>query len=220
MTQSKEFFVEIGRELARVKSSYQELSPKMKLEAGLCRLHDPLAEEKKLNRHYAVSGPEARELSRSRHSSVSGNTIYCMFTLYEFVQWEGREPIHEVSRMQAQMKISKVEFCTPHGMLRHAPQRYVVVRGSVHRTDHQDITSADAPAAAPVVNIGDRVEILYDTESCSGRILGVARRGNSVVRTYKFVPQEFIMNGGFAKVTLDLIGVRPKILPFDRKAVI
>ncbi len=220
MAREKNFFGEIGGELARIRSSYQELSPKMRLEAGLCRLHDPLAEEKKLNRHYAVSGPEAGELSRSKHSSVNGNTIYCMFTLHEFVQWEGREPIHGVSRMQAQIKINKVEFCTPHGILRHTPWRYVVVQGNVHQTSHQSIMSVDAPAAAPVVNVGDRVEILYDTETCSGRILGVARRGNSVVRTYKFVPQKFIMNGGFAKVTLDLIGVRPKILPFKQKAAI
>lgn len=223
--------VQTGRELAAMVSSYKGWPSARVSEAGICQLRSRRGKDRNLNRHYAVSGPSAFDIDRSyRSSEIGGSTpLYAMMDFIEYGQYEGSECIMALSTLRAQIKINHLEHCRKGLMLSQEPQRYLKMRGKVHRVcDFQTIPifcSDDScraaegepnngmyrcgmVAAPEVVEASDRIEILYDSLTDTGRILGVVHAGNTRVSIYSYVPEKFIAGGGFANVTLDVICAR------------
>lgn len=222
----------LGRELAAVVSSYASWPAIEVSEAGTCQLRSRRGKEQSLNRHYAVSGPSMLDISRSYHSrEVGGQTaLYAMMDIIEYGQYEDSDCIMGLSTLRAQVKVTHVEYCRKGLALSREPQRYVRIKGHVHWTSDLKPTplfcsNADCRAAkgepnhgmyscamtaAPAVTaVGDRLELLYDSSTGTGRILAVAHLGSKRgVELYSFVPEKFILAGGFANVTLDIICAR------------
>lgn len=223
--------VNVGRELASITSSYKEWPAATISEAGFCQLRDSRGKEQRLNRHYAVSGPSLFDIDRSfrSHKNVDETVLYAMMSFIEYGQYEDSDCVMALSSLKAQIKVEHLRYCRKGHYIGQEPRRYVKLRGHVHQIcgiDSSPIfcSNSDCRAAMgkptngmyycgmmatpQVVEVGDRVEILYDTRTDTGRILGVVRLGKAKVDLYSFVPEKFITAGGFANVTLDIILTR------------
>lgn len=208
----------LGEEVSRIQVEPRRWAVQNRVEAGFCQLHDSRSQEPSTNRYYAVGGPGIQDLQHSQCSRrADGNLYYCMFDLLEYGQDEYLQCTQLLSRLKAQVKVRTLEPL--HQLARYCgdEERYWRVRGDVRWTSRQEIIDLSCPtprcatdeyvcelqAAAPVVSHPDQVEFIYDSQACSGRVIGVLHSG--VPYTFRYTPEEFIAAGGFARVAILLI---------------
>ncbi len=215
----------VGKLIARIPATRKPLRME---EGGLCQLRSKHATDLRVNRHYAIGGPNYNELDRSLHSRRSETTVpyYCRFDIFEYGQPADIEDCaRRLSRLSIQLKVSELRHCRRQD-LSPAEARYLgqcfMVCGKVNQVfgyDTYEPSCSEAQCAigkdgtgmypcrmkpAPVVmEEGQTIEFVYHVEEQSGRLISVFDYGK--LRTYSFTPQEFIAKGGFGPTQLNAI---------------